>query len=61
MSGDTQPAHSVTLAPTRGPAGGRQWLTSCRCGWVDVEVVQHLAQSAGREHVSTQHDDAPST
>lgn len=45
-------AHWLTLTPTEGPAGGSQWLAVCRCGWVDVSVVHHLAESAGRAHLA---------
>lgn len=46
------PAHWLTLHATTGPAGGAQVLAACRCGWVDVHVVRHLAESAGREHIA---------
>lgn len=46
------PAHWVTISPTTGPAGGSQWLAQCRCGWVSVTVLPHLADREALDHVA---------
>lgn len=49
---DHPPAHWVTISPTTGPAGGAQWLATCRCGWASVTVRPHLADREALDHVA---------
>lgn len=53
---DGGPDHRVELYALEQPAG--QSLARCTCGWSDINVRQHLTQTAARAHIR-QHRPAP--
>lgn len=56
---DTNDTHRVELRTTQGAQRG-QSLARCTCGWVEINVVRHLTETAMHAHLA-QHAPAPPT